>query len=240
MTQSQTPEQAPAKSVGRNEPCPCGSGKKFKRCCGVDAAPKLTTPKMAAPAEGSPWNPEVMSQMDPQMMLQVGQALQRLPKGQLQRLQSIMQKAMSGKDVTEEAQELEKSLPADFQEMMRSFALAASAAQMSAESSNETSAALTEPMTVEKAREVIAQAAREGKITKEEADTLLAAQNKAAAPAQLEHQAPGAHVSGEEGQPQVETIQEVPSSETVQPLPQGSEGPSKIGKFWKGLVGKNK
>ena len=21
-------------SVGRNEPCPCGSGKKFKRCCG--------------------------------------------------------------------------------------------------------------------------------------------------------------------------------------------------------------
>jgi hypothetical protein len=22
-------------SVGRNEPCPCGSGKKFKRCCAV-------------------------------------------------------------------------------------------------------------------------------------------------------------------------------------------------------------
>ena len=21
--------------VGRNEPCPCGSGKKFKRCCGA-------------------------------------------------------------------------------------------------------------------------------------------------------------------------------------------------------------
>jgi uncharacterized protein YecA (UPF0149 family) len=20
--------------VGRNEPCPCGSGKKYKRCCG--------------------------------------------------------------------------------------------------------------------------------------------------------------------------------------------------------------
>lgn len=24
----------PYKSVGRNDPCPCGSGKKFKRCCG--------------------------------------------------------------------------------------------------------------------------------------------------------------------------------------------------------------
>ncbi|MGO9124867.1 MAG: SEC-C metal-binding domain-containing protein [Terriglobales bacterium] len=23
-----------APKVGRNEPCPCGSGKKYKRCCG--------------------------------------------------------------------------------------------------------------------------------------------------------------------------------------------------------------
>ena len=22
--------------VGRNDPCPCGSGKKYKRCCGAD------------------------------------------------------------------------------------------------------------------------------------------------------------------------------------------------------------
>ncbi|MDI6890366.1 MAG: preprotein translocase subunit SecA [Thermodesulfovibrionales bacterium] len=26
-----------SKKVGRNEPCPCGSGKKFKKCCGVNA-----------------------------------------------------------------------------------------------------------------------------------------------------------------------------------------------------------
>ncbi|HEX5739870.1 MAG TPA: SEC-C metal-binding domain-containing protein, partial [Hydrogenophaga sp.] len=24
--------------VGRNEPCPCGSGKKFKKCCGAPSA----------------------------------------------------------------------------------------------------------------------------------------------------------------------------------------------------------
>ncbi len=24
----------PARKVGRNDPCPCGSGKKYKRCCG--------------------------------------------------------------------------------------------------------------------------------------------------------------------------------------------------------------
>ncbi|MBQ8412376.1 MAG: SEC-C domain-containing protein, partial [Lachnospiraceae bacterium] len=22
--------------VGRNDPCPCGSGKKFKKCCGAN------------------------------------------------------------------------------------------------------------------------------------------------------------------------------------------------------------
>jgi uncharacterized protein len=34
------PRQEPLRSakVGRNEPCPCGSGKKFKKCCG-SAAP---------------------------------------------------------------------------------------------------------------------------------------------------------------------------------------------------------
>jgi preprotein translocase subunit SecA len=24
------------KKVGRNDPCPCGSGKKYKKCCGVN------------------------------------------------------------------------------------------------------------------------------------------------------------------------------------------------------------
>lgn len=28
-----TPAQKRRGRVGRNEPCPCGSGKKFKRCC---------------------------------------------------------------------------------------------------------------------------------------------------------------------------------------------------------------
>jgi uncharacterized protein YecA (UPF0149 family) len=28
-----TPYIAPPKT-GRNEPCPCGSGKKYKKCCG--------------------------------------------------------------------------------------------------------------------------------------------------------------------------------------------------------------
>ena len=29
-----TQEKSPSLKVGRNDPCPCGSGKKYKRCCG--------------------------------------------------------------------------------------------------------------------------------------------------------------------------------------------------------------
>lgn len=32
----QTPTQRAQPKVGRNEPCPCGSGKKYKKCCGLD------------------------------------------------------------------------------------------------------------------------------------------------------------------------------------------------------------
>ena len=31
------PKRRPTVKVGRNEPCPCGSGKKFKQCCGRQA-----------------------------------------------------------------------------------------------------------------------------------------------------------------------------------------------------------
>jgi hypothetical protein len=30
-----------AEKVGRNEPCPCGSGKKYKKCCGPKDAEAL-------------------------------------------------------------------------------------------------------------------------------------------------------------------------------------------------------
>lgn len=30
----QQPYRRPEPKVGRNDPCPCGSGKKYKKCCG--------------------------------------------------------------------------------------------------------------------------------------------------------------------------------------------------------------
>ena len=39
--------------VGRNQPCPCGSGKKYKRCClAQDAARASATRRAAQPAAG--------------------------------------------------------------------------------------------------------------------------------------------------------------------------------------------
>lgn len=29
------PSPVPTKKIGRNDPCPCGSGKKYKKCCGL-------------------------------------------------------------------------------------------------------------------------------------------------------------------------------------------------------------
>jgi uncharacterized protein len=34
MTGAKSQSVNPYKNIGRNDECPCGSGKKFKQCCG--------------------------------------------------------------------------------------------------------------------------------------------------------------------------------------------------------------
>ncbi len=180
MQDSLKPGEKPDEQLGRNEPCFCGSGKKFKRCHGVGAAPKLSAPA-TPPAGGAPggmpggFDP---SKMDPQMMAQFAQAMQRLPKGQLQRLQGLMQKAMSGKDITREAEEFERTMPVELQSMMKTFAgsMAAQmggAGGMAGAPSAPATDTLPGDMTAEEARKIVAAAAAEGKISKDQADQLL-------------------------------------------------------------------
>jgi hypothetical protein len=153
---------------GRNEPCPCGSKKKFKRCCGMNASPVMQStapPPAQVPAGGFDPN-----QINPQMMMKLSQALQRLPRGQMQRLQALMQKAMAGKDITREAQELEKTLPSEFQELMQSANLAGmlgGAAGLPAATPEQT------PMNIEEAKDIVAEAVASGKISHEQAAELL-------------------------------------------------------------------
>lgn len=174
MTQDTRPESAAASTTGRNEPCPCGSGKKYKRCCGVDAAPKLSTPKASAQPSatlggGIPGMPAMdPSQMDPAQLKAMSAALKRLPKAQLAKLQSVMFKAMRGKDVTEEAAELERLLPPEFQQMMAQAA--GQSLQPAPESSTEVADA---EMSAEDARKIVEEAARSGKISRTEAEKIL-------------------------------------------------------------------
>ena len=35
-TKSKTVVKPKSQKIGRNDPCPCGSGKKYKKCCGAD------------------------------------------------------------------------------------------------------------------------------------------------------------------------------------------------------------
>jgi hypothetical protein len=44
------PHHEPLRKVGRNDPCPCGSGKKFKKCCLNSASDSLS-------AGDAPWEP---------------------------------------------------------------------------------------------------------------------------------------------------------------------------------------
>ena len=115
-------ETADFKNVGRNDPCPCASGKKFKKCHGENIpwqgnvkAPESTEGN-AAEALPAGFDP---SKMDLNWLAQFSSAIQRLPKGQMQRLQSLMQKAMAGKDVARELDEFQRTLPPSFQEMLK-------------------------------------------------------------------------------------------------------------------------
>jgi hypothetical protein len=47
--------QNPFKGVGRNDPCPCGSGKKFKKCCLATVRLGLISPAMALPSMSGDW-----------------------------------------------------------------------------------------------------------------------------------------------------------------------------------------
>jgi len=187
-------KQSTAKQVGRNEPCPCGSGVKYKRCHGVEAPPVLSERKvpqlpqdfgaspmgnpMGGMAPGGAFDP---SQMDPAMLMQMSQMLQRLPKGQMQKLQTLMQKAMTGKDISREAQDFERLLPPDFVEAMKGFAVPGMSEPGTAPAigiSAETTAAETSSLSADEARAIVEQAVKEGKVSADQVADLLPGDSK--------------------------------------------------------------
>jgi len=164
--------ESAAEQLGRNEPCHCGSGKKFKRCHGVGAAPKLSMPSEKPMDPSAAMNPTAAmlggmdpSNLDPEMTKKMQTMLQRLPRGQLIKLQSIMQRAMAGKDVSRESAEFERLLPPEFTQMARAMqAQSAIANGMGGKS---------EEMNASDAKLIVAEAVASGKMTAEQAKELL-------------------------------------------------------------------
>jgi hypothetical protein len=77
-TEPVTPVRRPTK-VGRNDPCPCGSGKKYKHCCMVQQGPSKTGAAPSAPVlPGRPGSgsPEVQAETPADTEALMGQAEQ--------------------------------------------------------------------------------------------------------------------------------------------------------------------
>jgi tellurite resistance protein len=100
-------------------------------------------------------------------MNQFSRAMQRLPKAQLQKFQSLMTRAMAGKDVSREAAELERVLPAELRTLMGSFQMPGMAAAGAQAESG--------PMSADEARKIVEEAKASGQISETEANELLAA-----------------------------------------------------------------
>jgi len=170
--------------IGKNQPCSCGSGKKYKKCCGSQKAESVNrSPAIDWTLPESTFDPTAMkdfaqeggfdpSQMDPKKMQQLQRMMKSLPKGQLSQLQNLVQQAMAGKDVTDKLKDLEGKLPPDLRNAVEAMAPEAEAATDSMESSD---------MSVDQARKIVEDAVREGKLSRVEADKLLAAQKESGA-----------------------------------------------------------
>ena len=47
--------------IGRNDPCPCGSGKKNKKCCNMREDTSIEEPKELLPDDSTPFNKNLIS-----------------------------------------------------------------------------------------------------------------------------------------------------------------------------------
>jgi hypothetical protein len=133
----------------------------------MDAAPNYNTPEPTNNEPGA--NPFFdPKNLDPQMMAQISEAMQRLPRGQLQKLQSLVQRAMAGKDVSREADEFERALPPGVRDMLMS---AKNTIELT-EKANELNPSDAK-MTEDQARAIVEAAAAKGEIDAEQAKQLL-------------------------------------------------------------------
>ena len=63
-------------------------------------------------------NMGMLKNFDPKMLMKLTQVMQRLPKSQLHQMQTLVQQAMAGKDVSREMAQFQKTLPPQARELL--------------------------------------------------------------------------------------------------------------------------
>ena len=115
------------------------------------------------------------SKMDPQVLMQLSQLIQKLPADKLNRMQTLMHNMMAGHDVRREMEEFEQGLPAGFRDQLLGL-MAGQAGAISPAPMMEVEAEAevpSEPMNMREARLTILRAVAAGKMMPEEAEKLL-------------------------------------------------------------------
>jgi hypothetical protein len=136
----------------------------------MNAAPVLTTPKGAIPGLDP-------SQFDPEMMKKMSASLGKLPQGQLQKMQGIFQRAMAGKDVSNEAAELERMLPPDFMSMMQTPEMQSQMQKAMASMGASMPSEPALPTNMDEAKNIVRQALADGSISAEQAKEMLGSED---------------------------------------------------------------
>src|SRR2546430_16779235 len=74
--------------IGRNDPCPCGSGKKYERCCGADPSIAAVAGAVAAPPLGGRGAME-------RAMAEVGRLLADREFGSIEEMNAYLERSLA-------------------------------------------------------------------------------------------------------------------------------------------------
>lgn len=88
-------EPAIIEKVGRNEPCPCGSGKKYKKCCGNNQGPGYEILQTAQPGQEQQGAAKERTELSPEKATNAGQSRE---KPSLKELNKLYFKALRIRD----------------------------------------------------------------------------------------------------------------------------------------------
>ncbi len=124
------------------------------------------------------------SKLDPKAIAELSELMRTLPYDKLMKMQSLMQSAMTGKDIRSEIEAFERDLPADFRAKLfdilmrhgQSFQQAAAfsgAPTPSSATAEPVETSVSPELSAREARLTILRAVAAGKMTPEEAETLL-------------------------------------------------------------------